>query len=486
MSRSRRSSFVPRPAGHTRWIAAAFAAALLPALAAAPASAQSENEDVLDLSTTSDEAQSHFWAGVEDSQNVFAVGAVRHLELAVEADPSWGLAKVMLAFVAPVSNDDRQAMMAEGLGKMSEATTDELLLATALRAWRSGGVPDASRMLALLSRVNADDPHLLVWSTQIANARGDRTDPAERQRRIIERFPDYAPPHNQLAYVLWGQGDKNGALDAVRDYLRLASDHPNAHDSYAEMLQFDGQYEDALRHYGHAVARDQGYEAGYTGTAEVHVLMGAYEQAAAQMLAAAEQAPTPQARVNHMRGAAAAYMLDGDRSQAMATLSSAAQVAEGEDLGGPASFSHLQMAVTAALMGRDGEIGAHLGRAGELGPQNPTFHGMSALAHGAAGHVDAAREAAGNIPEADAFWTSVGQTAIALALVEQGDTDGALEALASTQPADPLANAVRGMCLDKMGRDAEAAAEFADVINLRQFGLANPFMGFAKYLAANN
>lgn len=485
MAMRRCSSFLPRSAKHTRWIAAAFAAALLLPLVVEPASAQSEDEEVVDLSTTSNEAQSHFWAGVEDAQNVFAVGAARHLELAVEADPSWGMAQVMLAHVAPMSNDDRLAMMAKGLEMMSEATTDELLLATALRAWRSGGAPDASRMMALLSRMNSDDPHVLVWSMQIANARGDRTDPAERQRRIIERFPDYAPPHNTLAYVLWGQGDKSGALDAVRDYLRLASEHPNAHDSYAELLQFDGQYEDALRHYGHAVARDEGYEAGYTGAAEVHALMGDYEDAAAQMLAAAEHASTPQARVNHMRGAAAAYMLDGNRRQAMETLSSATQVAEGADLGNAAGFAHLQMAVTAALMGRDGEIAAHIDRAGELGPQNPGFHGMSALAHGAAGHVDAARAAAANVPEGNAFWSGVGQTAVALALAEQGDTDGAMEAL-SAAPSNPLAAAVRGMCLDEMGRDAEAAASFADVTNLRQFALANPIHGFAKYLAANN
>jgi tetratricopeptide (TPR) repeat protein len=466
-----------------RWTVPAFAAGLLLPGTSAPASAQSQGDEVIDLSTSSDAAKNHFWAGVEDSQNVFPAGARRHLELAIGADPSFGLAHVTLAFVAAVPNDERVAMMTKGFGLMDEATTDELLLATAFRAWRSGGQPEASRILALLSRMNSDDPHVLVWATQIANARGDRTNPAERQRRIIERFPDYAPPHNLLAYALWGQGNKNGALNAVRDYVRLAPDHPNAHDSYAEMLQGVGRYQEALMHYARAVELDEGYEVGYTGAAEVHALMGEYEQAAAKMLEAADHAGTPQARVNHLRGAASAYTLGGNRSKAMETLASAAAFAEGEDLGGNAGFVHLQMAVTAPLLGRDGEIGAHLSRAGELGPQNPAFYGMSALAHGAAGHVDAARASASQIPESNANWTSAGHAAVALALVEQGDLDGALEELSSARAGDPLADAVRGLCLDKMGRDAEAGAGLADVSNVRQFALANPLQVFAKYLA---
>jgi tetratricopeptide (TPR) repeat protein len=446
-------------------------------------SGQSGGEQVLDLSTTSDAAATHFWAGVEDSQNVFASRAVLHLTQAMEADPGFGLARVLYAFAAPMPNDERQVQMARGLALMDEATTDELLLATAMRAWRSGGQAEASRILALLSRMNPDDPHLLVWANQIANARGDRTDPAERQRRAIERFPDYAPPHNLLAYALWAQGDKSGALDAVRDYAELAPDHPNAHDSYAEMLQFDGRYQEALKHYARAVELDASYEAGYTGAAETYVLMGEYDQAAEQMSLVAEHAATPAGRVNHMRGVAAAHMLAGDRTEAMQALASAAEFAEAEDLSGAAVFAHLQMAVTAALMGRERDIESHLARAEELGDRNPTFYGMEAVAYAAAGQGEAAREAASQIPAGNAFWSSIGRAAKAMALVEEGDLDGAMNELAMANAVNPMTQAVMGICLDEMGREAEAAAKKADVLYLRQFGLANPFAVFAKSIA---
>ncbi len=204
------------------------------------------------------------------------------------------------------------------------------------------------------------------------------------------------------------------------------------------------------------------------------------------MMEAAEHAATSQARVNHTRGAAAAHMLSGDRSATMEALGAAAQFADSEDLGGAAGFSHLQMAVVAAMMGRDREIGAHLTRAGELGPQNAGFHGMSALAHGAAGHVDAARASAAELDDANAFWQGVGHAAVALALVDQNDLDGAMEELSAVQAGDPLGNAVRALALDKMGRDAEADAARSEVMNLRQFALANPFHGFAKFLASDD
>jgi tetratricopeptide (TPR) repeat protein len=332
--------------------------------------------------------------------------------------------------------------------------------------------------------MNPDDPHLLVWANQIANARGDRTDPAERQRRAIERFPDYAPPHNTLGYALWAQGDKNGALESIREYVRLASDHPNAHDSFAEMLQFDGQYQDALTHYARAVELDASYEAGYTGAAEVYILMGEYAQAAEQMSLVAEHAATPGARINYMRGVAAAHMLAGDRSEAMAALASAAEFAEAEELSGAAAFAHLQMAVTAALMGRGRDVESHLARADEFGDRNPNFYGMAAMAHAAAGQGEAAREAASQIPSGNAFWSSIGHAAKAMALVEERDLDGAMNELAMADAANPMTQAVMSICLDEMGREAEAAAKRADVLNLRQFGLANPFPAFAKRMSA--
>lgn len=470
-----------RPFRMTRgpWVAAGFAAMALLPTSFAGASAQSSDRQVLDLSTTSTAAKEHFWAGVEETQNVAPTRAAGHLAQAMEADPGFGLASVLHGFVAPgLSGEERRAQMAAGLALMGGATTDELLLAAALRAWQSGEQADASRILLALSELNGDDAHVQSWTDQLAGARGDRTD-------AIARFPDFAPPHNTLAYTLWARGDQQGAYAAVGDYARMHADHPNPHDSYAEILQFDGRYQDALQHYGRAAELDPSYEASYAGAAETYVLMGEHGKAAEQMARAAEHAETPASRINSLRGEAAVHTLAGDRTRAMEALATAAERAEADGLNGAAAVVHFQMAMTAGLLGREREIEAHVTRGNELaGSPTPLHRAMAAVAFAVGDQRAAAREAAGQIGGDNAAAASAGHAAIALVLVREGSHDEAMTELAMANTADPLARAVMAIGLDAMGRKAEAAAKRADVVGLRQFALANTFTMVAKSLAA--
>ncbi|HSM06410.1 MAG TPA: tetratricopeptide repeat protein [Longimicrobiales bacterium] len=443
-----------------------------------------EDGETIELSTSSDAAKMHFWAGMEDAHNVYGPGAVRHFEQAIAADPGWGIAHVMRAQIAVMPNDERLEEIGRGIAQMGDATDDELLMAAAVRAFRTGNGAEASRMIETLRRNNPGDPYATFWAAQTAAARGSQMNPGAMWERVIEDFPDYAPSYNMLAYARLGMDDRSGAMEAVQDYLRHASDHPNAHDSYAEMLQASGRYADALTHYGHAAERAEDYDAAHTGMAETYVLMGEYEEAARHMEAAAEITESPATRVNDLRGAASAYMLGGDRSAAMEALAAAAEAATDD---GAAGFAHLQMALTAGMMGRGGDVAGHLAQAATLGGgDNPGFHGMSAMAHAAAGHGDEAREAASHIPEGNAFWTDVGRSARALSLVEDGDPQGAMEVLRDADGTNPMVQAVMAEALDELDRDPEAEALRSDVLNLRTFNLANPFIAASRYLAMDS
>jgi predicted Zn-dependent protease len=449
----------------------------------AVASAQAD-EQVIDLSTDSEQARTHFWAGMEETHNVSPGAAFQQFELAVAADPDWGIAQVMRAQSAAVPNSERLEAITQGVAAMGGATSDELLIAAAIRAFRSGNGSDAAHMVGTLSRSNPDDPYAAFWAAQTAPGRDSQMDAVAMWEGLIEDFPDYAPSHNMLAYARWGVEDKSGAIEAVRGYLRLAPDHPNPHDSYAEMLQGIGHYADALTHYGHAASRGELYDAAHTGMAETYVLMGDFPSAARHMEMAAEIARAPNIRVNHLRGAAAAYMLDGDRTAAMNALAEAVEAAPNDNSAG---FVHLQMALTAGMMGRGGDVADHLTQAGELtGGDDDTHYGLSALAHAAAGHGDQAMEAAGHLTDADPFWHAVGQTARAMVLLEDGDAQGAMEELRSVDPTNPMVRAVMADALDDLDREVEAEALRADVLGQRWFALANPFIGAARYVARDD
>lgn len=459
--------------------------ALLTLSLAFPAGAAGqEGGQVIDLSTDSEQARTHFWAGMEETHNVHPAGAFEQFELAVAADPDWGVAHVMRAQSAAIPNGQRLEEISQGIAAMGGATADELLIAAAILASRSGNGSDASQIVGTLSRSNPDDPYAAFWAAQTAAGRGGQMDPVAMWEGVIEDFPDYAPAHNMLAYARWAIEDKSGAIEAVREYVRLAPNHPNPHDSYAEMLQGIGHYADALTHYGHAASRGEQYDAAHTGMAETYALMGDFQSAARHMEMAAEIALAPNTRVNHLRGAASAYMLDGDRTAAMDALAEAAEAAPNDNTAG---FVHLQMALTAGMMGRGGDVADHLTRAGELtGGDDDTHHGVSAMAHAAAGHRDQAMEAAGHLTDADPFWHAIGQTARAMILLEDGDAQSAMDELRSADPTNPMVRAVMADALDDLDREAEAEALRADVLGQRWFALANPFIVAARYLALDD
>lgn len=467
-----------------RSVTIALTALLALSLAFSASAAAQDGRQVIDLSTDSEQAKTHFWTAMEEMHNVNPSGAFQQFELALAADPDWGVAQVMRAQTAVASNARRLEEISQGIAAMGSATGDELLMAAAIKALRSGNGSDAARMFGTLSRSNPDDPYAAFWAAQTAPGRDSQMDAVAIWEGVIEDFPNYAPSHNLLAYARWRSDDKPGAFEAVREYLRLAPDNPNPHDSYAEMLQGIGHYADALTHYGHAASRGEHYDAAHTGMAETYVLMGDFQSAARQMEMAAEIARAPNTRVNYLRGAASAYMLDGDRTAAMNALAEAAAAAPNDNLAG---FVHLQMALTAGMMGRGGEVADHLTRAGELtGGADATHHGMSAMAHAAAGHGDQAMEAVGHLTDADPFWHTVGQTARAMALLDDGDAEGAMEALRSVDPTNPMVRAVMADALADLDREVEAEALRADVLGQRWFALTAPLIGPARYLVRDD
>jgi tetratricopeptide (TPR) repeat protein len=108
----------------------------------------------------------------------------------------------------------------------ARATSGELLLAAATRANALNRAEETRVLTDALVALLPNDPDLAFF-------RSGTLAPDEGQaaiRQIAQRFPDYAPAQNLLAYQLWAAGDRAGALEAVQRYVRLAPSHPNSHD----------------------------------------------------------------------------------------------------------------------------------------------------------------------------------------------------------------------------------------------------------------
>lgn len=467
----------PRAAARLALVIATMAFGALPRAAGAQ-----QADTRLELTTSSDAAKEHFWAGMLDQLNVYPARAASHYEQALEADPELGLAMVFHGLVKPgLTGAERQERIARGIAAMTDASTNEMLLGIAAKEAASGNGPTAGRILLTASELMPGDPYVANMATQFAGARGDQTDAVTRLQNLATRFPELASPHNNIAYTQWARGNQAAALTSVRTYVEMLPDHPNPHDSYAELLQWGGHYRQALDEYEMAAELDPAFDQAYLGAAEILYLVGSTDQAKEQIALGIEHAPAPGGKVAAMRAMANVYMLDGDRDNAMGYLEQAVAAAEAAGLSGAAAFSHEQAALTNSVIGDGRFVEEHLAQAAELrGSPAPVNLGAAGLAYAASGDGARAREASEALAEATqaAFWQNISHAINAMVYLDEGQTEMALEELNQANPNDPIVQALLAECYENMDLPRAAAAQRANVTGNRQINLANPFWAF--------
>ncbi len=469
------------PLGHRKTTLIATLALIVLLTASGVGGAQ-QDDGRLALTTSSEAAAEHFWMGVTDGQNISAVRATRHFDAAIEADPAFSLAHAFKAFTEPgFSGAQRSARIGEAMASMNAASAEEILLATALRELTGGRANVASRLFYTLTELVPGDPHIAFYATQFAGARGDTTDVITRWQNLVGEFPDLAAAYNLVAYQQWNRGNKAGAMTSVRKYLELLPEHPNAHDSYAELLQFDGNFPAALRHYQHAAEVDPTYTQAYLGMAEVYQMVGAGEGAREQIALAIEHAPSAQNRINAMRAMANSYLMDGNGEEALAQLAAAARAAEEADQNNAARNAHLQSAMTAAFLGQSQSMEAHLARAAEFGrPDAPIHLGASALAYAMAGDSERSGQLADELIESSgaAVWRDMGHSVRAMNYLAADQNTEALAELEAANPGNAMVQALLADCYAKMELPVAAAGKRNEFSSNRQMNLTNAFMAF--------
>ena len=474
--------------GGVRWLVClAFGAFAFSPLAAQQEVASSEPVTLYVTSAT-EEAVNHFWAGLHDTENIFFPRSANHFQKALELDPDLGLARVFYGWGAPgLTQAERSSEIARGIGSLGGATTAEVIVATALKELNANNTSAAKQLFGVAADMVPDDPHVAYLHAWVSGfGSGNQFRGITAQRKVTERFPDFAAAYNILGYGLWATGDHQGGLEAIRKYVELEADHPNPHDSYAELLQWDGRLEEATKHYRKAIELDESYTAAYHGLAEVNQLQGNKKETISYLTQAIDHAATPQARINFRRALANGYLINGDRKAAMENLAVAAEEAAANEFNGPATFAHQQMAVVDA-MDKGRNIATHLDAAAAInGADTPAQHAWTAIAYAVAGEVAQAREAATALEKAAADapnWQTASHAANAMVYLLEDRADDALAELEQADPTNDLIRVLTGECYLKMGNKDEAKTFKTDVLANRQFNIFNAFTALARVRA---
>lgn len=441
---------------------------------------------VLQVTTDSEEAEAHFWKGVFDADNIFFSRAAMHFEQAIALDESFAMARFMHAINVPGLNQaQRQEKMAEALTSLTTASTGELLWATAIREQFDGNTSEARALWEAASNMMPDDPHIAFYAAGITGA-GGSTERVAALQHVTDKFPDYAAAANILAYQLWNAGDEAGAREAVKKYMKLVPEHPNSHDSYAEIFQFSGMFSAAIAHYGVAIRLDESYFAGYTGLAEAYALAGETDKAREFLIQAKPFAPTTAGRNNLVRAEANIYFLEGNVKKGIEVLKTAASQFQADENSGLAAQAHRELAVAEAILGNRDQVQAHLDKALEFQDVNAAQHSWSAVAYGLSGDADAAEKSASAFEEAvSGGANNFVHTLKGLALLVAGNPQEAEAELIRSGLQDPWSNAFMAWCQKEMDHEAEAEGFERSVMADNQFTALNVGFSLARLSLTN-
>ncbi|MGH7638298.1 MAG: hypothetical protein ACREOK_11675 [Gemmatimonadaceae bacterium] len=432
------------------------------------AQAQQQGEQrTLSFTSASEAARTATYNAAVDFFNIYFERSAMRAREGMTLDPNLGMARALYAWANPpgLTAAQREQELNRAVADAARNSTPELLATMMIRALALNRANEANVFIDAMIALLPDDPVPQYLKATRSN------EPAEvvaNLEAFVAKFSDFAPAHNILAYQRWATGDRDGALAAVQEYVRLAPDHPNSHDSYAEILQFMGRLPEALQHYERAIAIDRSYAAAPVGVAEVHLLMGHASVARDAYMKAADVASAPAARLNTRGMGALTHALEGKAKDAIREMNAIASIAETQNLKPQAANYHRTSALIEALLGDRRQIDGHLAKAAELGgAEAPAQLRFTALAYAAVGQIEAARTAAAKYAAATANGTAAQQRTArevnAVVAAAEKDFARAQSELSEAGDAATIGRAIVADALSKAGRKAEAQALKAEV-----------------------
>lgn len=227
------------------WILVAIAAVLAAAGVGYSVLARSP-----EWTTDSPAALAEFEAATDARMKYYHGEAIAHLRKAVELDPDFVIAKLLLAGYL-------RSEMAEGKEEASalyeqvfaadleRLTPRERLMVERSRAIGEGDRERAGEILEAYLDEHPDDPYALDMRATVSWSEGDLQTAERLFRHILEVRPNWVGAYNMLGYVTMRQGRFVEAEEYLTSYRFIAPDQANPHDSLGELFTLLGRYDEA-------------------------------------------------------------------------------------------------------------------------------------------------------------------------------------------------------------------------------------------------
>ncbi len=440
-----------------------------------PLTGRSQTDTALKVSSSNSRAVAEFHAGVNDLQNISFESAASHFKAAIDADPNFGLARVLYA---TTTGELTPAQLAAEVNRgVADATshgkTNEVVLAL---AYREAALNHPEPMKVFFRTASQLMPSDRLLGFMAAGGIFATTLP--EMQEFVTRYPDYPVGYNSLAYLSWFAGDRAAALAAAKKQVELNPNAPNPHDTYAEILQWSGNFAEATAHYKQAASISPRFPEAYAGLAEVAALQGQYDQARAYLNQAIANAWTPSQKLIYMRQIAGTYALQGAAPSLVTQLDAVATEAKAQNNRQAAALAYAQLSAAQANAGNSAAALQSLAMAKAASPDVPwTVYFYGAMSQAMLKHWAPAGHELASLKEKAATDASVSADMVAAAegfqLTQQGKATDALRILMAADTTNPLVMNRIAEAHAALGHTADAAAWNARVTSNYALNLAD-------------
>jgi tetratricopeptide (TPR) repeat protein len=294
------------------------------------------NQVTLPITTKSAEARHLFEGGVVKLETMHGQEAMQDFRKAVQIDPDFALANIMISFTTVDANvDPAEQIAARDKAKAARAKVShgEQLVVDWVANSNEGKMVSAIQAMNQLLLEYPNDKFLLwlggIWienQQQITRA-------IPIFEKAIRLDPNFAPPLNEVAYCYARTRNFDKAFSAMQRYIVLLPNESNPQDSYAEILRMAGRFDDALTHYRASLKIDPNFVVSQLGLADTYALMGDQPRARSEYAIAVQHAFTKSEAATWSLNSAITYIREKNHSGADAAFLAVAKMAHENGLG---------------------------------------------------------------------------------------------------------------------------------------------------------
>jgi len=218
---------------------------LLAAAIAAWAALRARNQK--EWTTSSLEALAELRQGLDAQRKYYWPEALSHFERALELDPEFTMAKLMLTRGDTISKERREKLRAELARTDRERLTAREAFLVELGLARSKEVPPAAiaKIVDDYLQEHPRDPYALEVQSDLYWNEGRWTDAEKSYQKLLAIDPNWVEAQNKMGYLSMAQGRFTEAEDRFRTYRFIAPDQANPHDSLGELLVLVGRFDEA-------------------------------------------------------------------------------------------------------------------------------------------------------------------------------------------------------------------------------------------------